>query len=302
MEQRLPDTKGRTALLRTCQQANEEATAVLYGDNTFLFDDEPYGKWRTRPHGFNFTIPRCDFLTMYAFLCRIGSRNRVKIQHLRLKFSYGTFTAYPHEFPFELNEVNSSIMGGAACVGDALEVMAKGHNLLTFEIELSEKKIHRDSCYGSDDDDSIPELINPEGRLVSYTLQQLFHADGALTARLRQFRGVKELKILTATGIDFTSMRHFVGVGDMPRWPFFMQVKREMETGDSQKEKDKMKRERLEKEGFRWPRGTRYGFDKEPVDQRKGEERLGRKEAQYQCLMAVAKTMVARAECLIDGT
>lgn len=61
-------------LLRTCQYVHEEAVSVLYGSNVFAFSEQPHGDDRLEIIGFDFSVQRCDFVTMYGFFSRIGRR------------------------------------------------------------------------------------------------------------------------------------------------------------------------------------------------------------------------------------
>lgn len=110
------------ALLQTCQQVHEEATAVLNGSAIFYFDDTQHGKerfeievsdhchycqrerwdhssgggvlfphicWDARNGKHHIDIPQCDFVTMHDWLSNIGERNRLKLKHLQFCF-YGS--------------------------------------------------------------------------------------------------------------------------------------------------------------------------------------------------------------------
>ena len=74
------------ASFRTCRQANEEGTAVLYGKGCFYFDDEQHGNGLIAD--FAQELPPCDFVTMHRFLGIIGIENRQKIRHLQLLALY----------------------------------------------------------------------------------------------------------------------------------------------------------------------------------------------------------------------
>ena len=90
--------------LQSCQQACDEATAVLYGSRAFFFDDTSYGFEDTkfeasaccwycsgegdtaiydRCHNAHngkhyLKIPHCDFVGMYDWLMKIGERYRIQ--------------------------------------------------------------------------------------------------------------------------------------------------------------------------------------------------------------------------------
>lgn len=91
------------SLIRTCQQAHEEGTIVLYGQNTFHFSDTPYFKdspyfddTSEVPSGV--VLPFCEVTYMYAFLSVIGKANRLRIRHLVLLFGDDTFITFPEEY------------------------------------------------------------------------------------------------------------------------------------------------------------------------------------------------------------
>ena len=140
-----PDLSNALPLLRTCQYVHEEAVSVLYGSNIFIFSDEPYGDDQLKIIGFDFEVRWCNFVTMYGFFSRIGSRNRARIRHLRLDFLSKDFIAYPDEI-----EEGCSRHGGAAnYVGDALELLSPHHNLHSFELVFGRKDSVADSQFHS---------------------------------------------------------------------------------------------------------------------------------------------------------
>ena len=104
-------------LMQTCQQAHDESTSVLYGDNTFRFDYVPYD----------------DFWDFYPFLSVIGRENRMKLRHLDLRFN--TCTTFAGT-PFAVREVDTvwdtkhksdPTMTSSTC--NALDFLSERHRL-----------------------------------------------------------------------------------------------------------------------------------------------------------------------------
>lgn len=121
-------------LLRTSQLVHREATAVLYGNNVFRFDDHPHNDdEHTRP-GFEMSLSCCDFLTMYFFLVCIGKGNRKKLQHIHLNFSQHDFVVYPDEV--YITWVMLCYNAGASFVGDAVDLLATSHHLQTLSVSF----------------------------------------------------------------------------------------------------------------------------------------------------------------------
>ena len=93
--------EGATNVLRANKQINHEASAVLYGDNTFYFNDELF-------HG---TCLDCmvqsimcfhgsDISVMYDWLLTIGSHNRGHLRHIEIVVSEPTFLQCEGEFHY----------------------------------------------------------------------------------------------------------------------------------------------------------------------------------------------------------
>ena len=119
-------------LLRTCQVVHREATAVLYGNNVFRFDDHPHNDDEHTVPGFKMSLPCCDLLTMYFFLVSIGKENREKLQHIHLNFSDVSYITYPEEPKRSCLYRNA----GASFVGDAVDLLAASHHLQTFSVSF----------------------------------------------------------------------------------------------------------------------------------------------------------------------
>ena len=132
-------------LLATSQLVHREATAVLYGNNVFRFDDHPHNHDEHTIPGFEMSLPCCDFLTMYFFLVSVGKGNRKKLQHIHLNFSHGVFVDYPDEADSKWNMLHDN--AGASFVGDAVDLLATSHHLQTLSVSfgsagpLTQKKL-----------------------------------------------------------------------------------------------------------------------------------------------------------------
>ena len=133
-------------LLRTCHVVHREATAVLYGENVFRFDDHPHNDDKHTIPGFKMSLPCCDFLTMYFFLVSIGRNSREKLQHLYLNFSNLSFVRYPEESEGVYLHLNA----GASFVGDAVDLLAASHHLQTFSVSFDSAE-----SPGKDDDGRV---------------------------------------------------------------------------------------------------------------------------------------------------
>ncbi|MCJ1454614.1 hypothetical protein MMC28_004967 [Mycoblastus sanguinarius] len=230
---------GGLPLLRTCQQVHEEATAVLYGQNMFHFNDEPHGDELYNVVGFNILLPWCDFVTMHVFLSRIGRRNRSKIQHLRLSFFSKYFITYPDQLPSW-----SPKGGGGSCVADALELLCDDQNLQRVEI-LFPNEFRRG--------------------LTEFSDMFLKMSNQSIRTRLRRFRGVREVISLTIEEEEFGNHPGLLHEydPDIYQWTRtnFLQVKAEMETERNEWEY----RRNIFDTDFLW--GTKYGFCSDPAIQ-----------------------------------
>lgn len=175
------------ALTRTCQQAHKEVTNVLYGDNTFEFDDFPYYEKDEYRHSDIYEcgvyFPACDIIYLYAFLSRIGKANRQKIRHFQLYLSTDLYVTDPAEDYL----LRSGLNGGASYISDALDFFSESHRLQTlvvwfhgsrsgltaFSIWFSEgsrlmrrlkqfKAIERLACYTARHDSGFDQVIDVE--------------------------------------------------------------------------------------------------------------------------------------------
>ena len=158
------------ALLQSCQQAHEEATAVLYGNKIFYFDDASYGTVRIeasahchycseespihwdRPVSMTpdircrdahdgkhyIFLPRCDFVSMYDWLFKVGERNRLKIRHIHISLSDSQFAKVLGERHLDDDPRKPSPVGGDL-IEKALGLLAQGHNLDTFGFSFQQR-------------------------------------------------------------------------------------------------------------------------------------------------------------------
>ncbi|MCJ1257285.1 hypothetical protein MMC24_005110 [Lignoscripta atroalba] len=121
----LPWIRDGVPLLRVCKIVNAEAAAILYGRNVFCFDDSSRGVGGEK-------INECAITAMYAFLRLIGVENRLRIRYLQIEM---------HKFRFCYYD-NESIVGaraetnGGKYLGDAFELLSRGHGLKEICIEL----------------------------------------------------------------------------------------------------------------------------------------------------------------------
>ena len=162
------------ALIRTCQQAHEEGTNVLYGVNIFRFDDIPYDMTPTGYIGSRsaFILPQCEMTFLYAFLSHIGKANRLKMRHLRLEFFSDAFVTFP-EGPGRYNiwqSYGKGGYGGAVYVSEALDLLTDSHRLQTLKVGFS----------GSEDG------------VAGFSIW--FSMNSMLIRRLAQFKGIQRFE------------------------------------------------------------------------------------------------------------
>ena len=161
------------ALLRSCQQAHEEATSFLYGNNIFYFDDADYGIIeieasahcdycleeasinRDRPGSLTpdircsdaldgkhyVEIPRCDLGSMYDWLDKIGQKNRLKIRHIQICF-YGCQFARILGEGHDVDDPLKPAPVGGDLIEKALELLGRGHNLDTFGVSFRQRYLN----------------------------------------------------------------------------------------------------------------------------------------------------------------
>ena len=126
------------SLIRTCQQAHDESTNVLYSDNTFCFDDVLYDKEDMSWYFdlLNFPPIGCETSYFYPFLSVIGRANRMKLRHLDLNFHrYTTFPLLGDDNAWGIKYKHHHSV--ASFMRNALDFLSKSHRLqslvLTFQ-------------------------------------------------------------------------------------------------------------------------------------------------------------------------
>lgn len=100
-------------LMQTCQQAHDESTSVLYGDNTFRFD----------------YVPSDDSWDLYPFLSVIGRANRMKLRHLDLRFHPCTTFADLGVDTVWVNTKHNLDLKVARSTCNALDFLSERHRL-----------------------------------------------------------------------------------------------------------------------------------------------------------------------------
>ena len=165
-------------LLRTCQVVHREATAVLYGNNVFRFDDRPHNVDKHTVPGFKMSLPCCDLLTMYFFLVSIGKGNREKLQHIQLNFSAYSFILYPEEIR---DRQKLDWNAGAGFVGDAVDLLAASQHLQTLSVSFD--------AAGSPSEDNYLKFSNAHLTMLSFLVlhKKLAGRISAITG-IEQFR------------------------------------------------------------------------------------------------------------------
>ena len=163
-------------LLRTSQLVHREATAVLYGNNVFRFDDHPHNDDEHTIPGFKMSLPCCDFLTMYFFLVSIGKGNREKLQHIHLSFSLIEFVSYPDDVDSKSDMLHSN--AGASFVGDAVDLLATSHHLQTLSVSF----------------DSAGALTQKEWAPLSERLFLFVFPGGKLAGKMSAITGIEQFR------------------------------------------------------------------------------------------------------------
>ena len=164
--------------LTTCKLVHREATAVLYGNHVFRFDDHPHNSDEHKIPGFNTVVPCCDYLTMYFFLASIGKSNREKLRHIHLDFSTAKFVRYPDEFFDEFFVHGIARYGaGANFIGDAVELLAASHNLQTVSVSFG----------------AGPDSMNYQW-ILSRAIMGFFYFSPKLAGKISTIRGIAQFK------------------------------------------------------------------------------------------------------------
>ena len=155
-------------LMRTCRQAHDESTNVLYGDNTFRFDDykEDVG-WSLDP--WNSYHAHSETYHLYPFLSVIGKANRMKLRHLDLKFHKYTLFAFPGEDTVWDTKYNLDL-SVASSISNALDFLSESHRLQSLVLSFP------GSYWG----------------MAGFSLR--FSKDSELYRSLTQFKAIRKLK------------------------------------------------------------------------------------------------------------
>ena len=134
----LPDMGDSLSLLVTCKLVNQEASAVLYGCNKYLFDDRPYTSGETG-------IPACDFTYLYSWLRHIGAENRKRLQWIQLHFRTPVFCYCWGERVTRTQTQHT----GAPYLIKVFELLERGHGLqyLKLEFESMHKQTQNEQLY-----------------------------------------------------------------------------------------------------------------------------------------------------------
>ena len=167
------------SLLRTCQQLHEEGSAVLYGDNTFWFDDLPHNRDQHahRLTGSGVFLLYCELMFMYAFLRIIGRSNRLKIRNLWLHFETDTFATFPKAIhPWKPTDLKGQ--GGLSCVSDALDFFSDDHQLRNLHFSF---------------------LGSPSG-IAAFSA--MFRSDSRIIRKLSQYNAIQNVECHLESGLE----------------------------------------------------------------------------------------------------
>lgn len=186
-----PDIPQGLALFRTCQQAEAEATTILYSSNTLYFDDTAEA-WLLRYSNdlYQTQMLSTNNTAMHAWLHTIGEKNRRSIKHIQMKFGAPTFNlcwAY-----------NGFSLYNRPFIGDdylcrALSCLLKDHGLQILELVFSthESRDHRDTDHWDG--------------LAEYVMRGLLCPGNVMREALATIRGICELKFTFVEGDDLTT-------------------------------------------------------------------------------------------------
>ena len=181
---------GSLPLLRTSQLVHREATAVLYGNNVFRFDDHPHNDDKHTIPGFKMSLPCCDFLTMYFFLVSIGKDSREKLQHIHLNFSNLSFVIYPEQ----LNGDWLHRKAGASFIGDAVDLLAASHHLQTLSVSFD--------CLEPLSEENDPGLSNAEWAIADSAMLFFLGSLSKLAGRISAITGIEHFRCSRAYDED----------------------------------------------------------------------------------------------------
>ena len=220
------------AFLQSCQKAHDEATAFLYGNKIFYFDDSSYGNTRieasahchycsgeprilgdlpvsmttynrcydARDSKHYVVIPRCDFVSMYDWLFKIGERNRLKIRHIHISLSNSQFAKVLGERHGVDDPLKPSPVGGDL-IEKALELLARGHNLDTFGVSFRQRYLGLSERYLGSSDTGYAARAKIWQNLTNAALnwaafERIFFngLDHRLKNALSNIKGIRELR------------------------------------------------------------------------------------------------------------
>ncbi len=212
------------ALLQSCQQAHEEATAVLYGNKVFYFDDASYGTIEIeasahchycsrerrilgdRPVSMTtynrcrdahdskhyVVIPRCDFVSMYDWLFKIGEKNRLKIRHIHISFSKSQFAKVLGERHLVDDPLKPSPVGGDL-IERALRLLARGHNLNTFTVSFRQRYLELSDTEYAAGADRWQNVTNAASNWTAFERIFFSGLDHRLKNALSNIKGIRKL-------------------------------------------------------------------------------------------------------------
>ena len=167
-------------LLLANKTIHEEVANILYAENKFCFDDARYcydSFYQGSAQG-NDILHYCGLTEIYHFLHLIGARNRMRIKWIGLEFYSCQYFFYPEE---QAEGMVEKAWGGDY-LGNALDLLSKGHTLRTLEITI-------------DDMEGSPDLI------------EKFLRANKILQRLRKITGIQELRFLPNKYSDYELIR-----------------------------------------------------------------------------------------------
>ena len=201
--------KSGTGLLRTCKQVNTEATAILYGANTFTFEETMHP---VRANS-SLSLPEDrkllsrllshggmnDLLQMKDFFQGIGVANRLKIRHLKIEIDvHSVFLGYvpfPHLYTgYSAIGPSGNLTSGGNLVCEAINMMAGG-SLTSFEVSRSCNLMQH--SLGFEFTFIDPKRMKSDDHTIQYASYRMFEAcgsrgiDSPLGRSIRSLKGVE---------------------------------------------------------------------------------------------------------------
>lgn len=166
------------ALLRVCSQTHSEGTVILYGSNTFYFDD----CCRDCTRYSECCCPKRSQITyLYSWLHSIGN-NRMKLKKLQISIQNPCLLVSAAERGYETEVGDGEFSYDGSYLGKAFDLLSLNHSLQKLELDI---------CIA---EDLVQEFLDRRGM------------NSILLQKMSKIRGLQELRVtplpVTAVGLD----------------------------------------------------------------------------------------------------